>query len=86
MCLWLLLCQKAIVELQCRLNDIVDVQVLRYNTGSAIRPKNSRQDQFWDIIHGQKGDGEAQEALPRKKGVQLCGTQPPKILALSDFV
>ena len=43
------------------------IQVLRYNTGSAIRPKNSRQDQIWDIIHGQEGDGEAQEALPRKQ-------------------
>ena len=60
-------------------------QVLRYNTGSAIRPKNSRQDQFWDIIHGQEGDGEAQEALTRNKGVQLCGTQPPKKRALSDL-
>ena len=63
-----------------RREELVLPQVLRYNKGSAIRPKNSRQDQFWDIIHGQEGDGEGQEALPRKKGVHLCGTQPPKNL------
>ena len=56
------------------LNRDRKAQLLIYNTGIAIRPKNSRQDQFLDIMHGQGGDGEAQEALPRENGVQLCVT------------
>ena len=33
-------------------------QVIRIDTGSAIRQKNSRQDQIWTIIHGQEGEGD----------------------------
>ena len=31
------------------------------DTGSAIRPFFSCQFQFWDVIHSQEGEGEAQE-------------------------
>ena len=34
--------------------------------GGAIRQKNSRQDGIWGIIHGQDGEGGAQDALPWK--------------------
>ena len=35
-------------------------QVLRYNTGSAVRAFFGRQDQLWTLIHGQEGEWEAQ--------------------------
>ena len=34
------------------------------DSGTAIRPKNIGPNQFWDIIHGQEGGGEAQEEFP----------------------
>jgi len=43
-------------------------QVLRYNTGSAVRAFFGRQDQFWTLIHGQEGEGRLRRA-PRKLGV-----------------
>ena len=36
--------------------------------------KNSRADQFFLIIHGQEGEGEAQEAFLGKEGADVCVT------------
>ena len=47
-------------------------QVIRIDTGSAIRPKKSRQDQFYTLIHGQEGE-RVLEASLRKIRVPMCG-------------
>ena len=47
-------------------------QEIRIDTGSAIRPKKSRQDPFWTLIHGQEGEGVLEASL-RKKKVPMHG-------------
>ena len=44
-------------------------QVLRDKIGTAVRQIKSRTDQFLLIMHGQEGEGQAQEALLGKEGV-----------------
>ena len=52
----------------------VRTQVLRDEIGTAMTNKNSRADQFFLIIHGQEGEGEAKEAFLGKEGAQVCVT------------
>ena len=50
--------------------------VVWLDQGTADSEKNGRQDQFLDLIHGQGGEGGIRTISPRKKGAQLCVTQP----------
>ena len=51
-----------------------DTQVLRDEIGTAMKNKKSCADQFSLIIHGQEGEGEAQEAFLGKEGADVCVT------------
>ena len=51
-----------------------DTQVLRDEIGTAMTNIKSRADQFFLIIHGQEGEGEAQEAFLGKEGADVCVT------------
>ena len=61
-------------------------QVLRYNTGSAIRLKKQSAGRILEHHTWTASHGEALEGFPRKMHVQLCVTLPGKKLALSDFL
>ena len=52
----------------------MDIQVLRYEIGTAVRQIKSRADQFSLIMHVQEGEGEEKEGFLKKEGAQVCVT------------